>query len=107
MKRFVLPLLDDLLKLSAVYELELIVVDDSSTDGTSLFVRELAKGDRRIRLINRVGRAGLSSAIKEGCLCATGEVLAIMDTDGQHEVSSIFDGVMKLNEKILDFVLNN
>ena len=98
------PLLDDLLNLSAAYELELIVIDDNSTDGTSFFVRELAQRDRRIRLINRVGRAGLSSAIKEGCLCATVEVLAIMDTDGQHEARSIAYGLKKLVEDKLDFV---
>ena len=100
----ILSLLDELLKLSESYEIELIVVDDSSTDGTSSSVRELAQADRRIRLINRLGRAGLSSAIKEGCLCATGEVLAIMDTDGQHEVRSVANGLKKLIEDKLDFV---
>ena len=54
----ILSLLDELLKLSESYEIELIVVDDSSTDGTSSSVRELAQADRRIRLINRLGRAG-------------------------------------------------
>ena len=103
----ILPLLDELLKLSESYEIELIVVDDSSIDGTSSLVRELAKEDRRIRLINRLGRAGLSSAIKEGCLCASGEVLAIMDTDGQHEVSSISKGIKKLIEDKLDFVIGS
>ena len=101
------PLLDDLLKLSDVYELELIVVDDSSPDGTSSLVRELAKEDRRIRLINRFGRAGLSSAIKEGCLCATGEVLVIMDTDGQHEVNSISNAIKRLIDGNLDFVIGS
>ena len=103
----ILTLLDELLNLSNSYEVELIVVDDNSTDGTSSLVRELAKKDRRIRLINRLGRAGLSSAIKEGCLCATGEILAIMDTDGQHEVSSILKGIKKLIEDKLDFVIGS
>ena len=101
------PLIDDLLKLSDAYELELIVVDDSSTDGTSLMVRKLAQRDRRIRLINRVGRAGLSSAIKEGCLCASGDILAIMDTDGQHEVSTISNSIRTLIENELDFVVGS
>ena len=103
-RKNILPLLNELLSLSESYEIELIVVDDSSTDGTSSSVRELAQADRRIRLINRLGRAGLSSAIKEGCLCATGEVLAIMDTDGQHEVRSVANGLKKLIEDKLDFV---
>ena len=101
------PLINDLLKLSNVYELELIFVDDSSTDGTSLMLRELAQMDRRIRFINRVGRTGLSSAIKEGCLCASGEILAIMDTDGQHEVKTISIGIQKLIENRLDFVIGS
>ena len=36
------PLLCELLKLSDLFELELIVVDDNSTDGTLLIVRDLA-----------------------------------------------------------------
>ena len=103
-RKNILILLDKLLKLSNSYEIELIVVDDSSTDGTASAVRELAKKDRRIRLINRLGRAGLSSAIKEGCLCSTGDVLAVMDTDGQHEVKCISNGIKKLMDNKLDFV---
>ena len=103
----ILPLLDELLKLSNLYKLELIVVDDNSTDGTSLLVRELAKKEYRIRLINRLGRAGLSSAIKEGCLCASGDILAIMDTDGQHEVRTISYGIKKIIDDELDFVIGS
>ena len=103
----ILPLLDELLELSDVYELELIVIDDNSTDGTSSLVRERAKKNRRIRLINRLGRSGLSSAIKEGCINATGEVIAIMDTDGQHEVSSIKVAIQKLLDNRLDLVIGS
>ena len=103
----ILPLLDELLELSDVYELELIVIDDNSTDGTSSLVRERAKKNRRIRLINRLGRSGLSSAIKEGCINATGEVIAIMDTDGQHEVSSIKVAIQKLLDYRLDLVIGS
>ncbi len=106
-RKNILPLLDELLELSDVYELELIVIDDNSTDGTSSLVRERAKKDRKIRLINRLGRSGLSSAIKEGCINATGEVIAIMDTDGQHEVSSIKVAIQKLLDNRLDLVIGS
>ena len=56
-RKNILPLLDELLELSDIYKLELIVIDDNSTDGTSSLVRERAKKDRKIRLINRLGRS--------------------------------------------------
>ena len=103
----ILPLLDELLELSDIYELELIVVDDNSTDGTSSLVRERAKKNRKIRLINRLGRSGLSSSIKEGCLNATGEIIAIMDTDGQHEVGAIKIAICNLLANSLDLVIGS
>ena len=52
------------------YQLELVVVDDDSPDGTSELAQQLARQDPRIHLIRRVGRSGLSSAIREGLLAA-------------------------------------
>ncbi len=39
---------------------ELIFVDDDSSDGTAAFVRELSRGEPRVRCVRRVGRRGLS-----------------------------------------------
>ena len=49
---------------------EAIFVDDNSPDGTADAARELARVDRRVRVIQRIGRRGLSSACIEG-MCAT------------------------------------
>lgn len=65
------------------YSYEVIVVDDSSPDGTADTVRELAS-TAPYRLISRPHRAGLSSAVLEGCDRATGEVVVVMDADGSH-----------------------
>ena len=92
-------LIDKLLNLNLSFELELIFIDDNSSDGTGKLIRDYSILDRRIRLINRVGRSGLSSAIKEGCLCASGEIICIMDTDGQHKVEHI--------ENSIDCLINN
>ena len=46
--------------------LEIIVVDDDSPDGTADLVRRKAQSEQRIKLVRRVGRSGLASAIKEG-----------------------------------------
>jgi dolichol-phosphate mannosyltransferase len=64
---------------------EVIVVDDSSPDGTADHVREIAKSDLRIRCIQRVGRRGLSSAVLEGALASAAPMIAVMDGDMQHD----------------------
>lgn len=64
---------------------EVIFVDDASPDGTSEAVRELARVDRRIRLIARHNRRGLSSAVVEGALAGAAPVIGVMDGDLQHD----------------------
>lgn len=64
---------------------EVIFVDDDSPDGTSSAVRELARSDARVRGIRRVRRRGLAGAAIEGMLSASGDVVAIMDGDLQHD----------------------
>jgi dolichol-phosphate mannosyltransferase len=46
---------------------EAVFVDDDSPDGTADAARELARADPRVRVIQRIGRRGLSSACIEGC----------------------------------------
>lgn len=66
-------------------EWEVIFVDDGSTDGTQALIEDLCRTDRRIRLVRRFGRRGLSSAVVEGFLCSTAPVLAVIDGDMQHD----------------------
>ena len=62
---------------------EVVFVDDASPDGTADRVRELARSDRRVRLISRHNRRGLSSAVVEGALAASASIIAVMDGDLQ------------------------
>ncbi len=66
---------------------EVVFVDDASPDGTADAVRRLARQDRRVRLISRHNRRGLASAVVEGALAASGEIIAVMDGDLQHDES--------------------
>jgi dolichol-phosphate mannosyltransferase len=66
-------------------EWEAIFVDDGSSDGTPELVTRIAQDDRRIRLIRRIGRRGLSSAVVEGALASTAPVIAVIDADLQHD----------------------
>ncbi len=100
-------LISQLLSFSDLYELEIIIVDDNSTDGTASFARKLAQKDKRIRLIHRFNRAGLASAIKEGIINATGDFVAVMDSDGQHEPISVKNAIGKLRKEDLDLVIGS
>ncbi len=64
---------------------EAIVVDDDSDDGTAEEARALARGDRRIRVMQRIGRRGLASAAIEGMCATAAPFVAVMDADHQHD----------------------
>lgn len=64
---------------------EAIFVDDASPDGTAQSLRDIACGDRRIRVVERIGRRGLSSACIEGMMATAAPLIAVMDADLQHD----------------------
>ncbi|HYN77293.1 MAG TPA: glycosyltransferase family 2 protein, partial [Lamprocystis sp. (in: g-proteobacteria)] len=64
---------------------EVIFVDDNSPDGTAALVRAVARQDPRVRIVQRIGRRGLSTACIEGMLASAAPYLAVMDGDLQHD----------------------
>ena len=64
---------------------EMIFVDDDSPDGTASLVRDTARSDYRVRILQRIGRRGLSSACIEGMLASSAPVIAVIDADLQHD----------------------
>jgi len=64
---------------------EVLVVDDDSPDGTAAHLAEVFRGDPAVRIAVRRGERGLASAIYHGLQAARGEVLAVMDADGNHD----------------------
>jgi dolichol-phosphate mannosyltransferase len=101
------PIVDELLPLENGFDLEILFVDDDSADGTAERVRQLARDHPAVRLIRRVGRSGLSSAIKEGILDATGDLVVVMDCDGQHEPATIASAIETLQASGADLVLGS
>ena len=96
--------IQSLLSLTSHRAIEILVVDDDSRDGTADLVRQLARQDPRIRIIQRVGRSGLASAIKEGLIAAIHPIAVVMDSDGQHEPSAVLEAVRCLEAGGFDLV---
>jgi len=70
---------------------EALFVDDNSRDGTADVVREIAKSDPRIRVIQRIGRRGLASAAIEGMCATAAPYVAVMDADHQHDPALLLE----------------
>jgi dolichol-phosphate mannosyltransferase len=88
-------------------EWEVVFVDDDSPDGTADLVRRLARGNRRVRVLHRIGRRGLSSACIEGMLSSAAPYLAVMDADLQHDEALLPQMLGLLREDAADLVVGS
>jgi dolichol-phosphate mannosyltransferase len=84
---------------------EVIFVDDHSPDHTADAVRALALSNPRVRIIERVGRRGLSSACIEGMMASPAPYLAVMDADMQHDETVLPEMLRLLQSENLDIVV--
>src|SRR5947208_16933006 len=72
---------------AAAPEVEVLVIDDDSPDGTGVLADQLAVRDPRVHVLHRTGKAGLGAAYLAGFqwgLDRGYEVLVEMDDDGSH-----------------------
>lgn len=86
---------------------ELIFVDDDSPDRTASRVYQIARTDRRVRCIHRIGRRGLSSACIEGMLASPAPYIAVMDADLQHDESILPKMLGLLTSQKADLVVGS
>lgn len=99
------PLLDALEVALQGTAWEVIFVDDNSPDGTADYIREIAAVDRRIRILERIGRRGLSSACIEGMLASSAQYIAVMDGDLQHDEHILEKMLATMKSGHLDIVV--
>ncbi|MEO6248316.1 MAG: polysaccharide deacetylase family protein [Sphingomicrobium sp.] len=68
--------------------IEVIVIDDGSTDATSAVVGEHFAGDDRVRLLT-IANGGKANALNQGLALASGEIVVALDADTQFETRTI------------------
>jgi glycosyltransferase involved in cell wall biosynthesis len=86
-----------------IRELEVVVVDDGSRDGTAARVRAHAD----VRLIEHPVNRGYGAALKTGFNAATGDLLAFLDADGTYPPESFPTLCLAIEEHDADLIIGS
>ena len=86
--------------------LEVVVVDDSSTDGTADIARDAARGDTRVRVVRNpalpTGWFGKQWACATGARIAHGEILQFTDADTVHAPDLVTRSINAMQDTAAD-----
>jgi glycosyltransferase involved in cell wall biosynthesis len=77
--------------------LEIILVNDGSTDGSEELCHKYAMSDSRVKIIDQTNQ-GVVAAKKKGVLAATGEFIGYVDSDDYIELD-YFENMLRLQEE--------
>jgi glycosyltransferase involved in cell wall biosynthesis len=97
------PLIDRIYQELGNYEMEIIFVDDGSTDATAEEIRQMT--GTVVKLIRLNKNYGQSAALSAGIDHATGDYIVTMDGDLQNDPADIAHMLTKLKSEKLDLVV--
>jgi glycosyltransferase involved in cell wall biosynthesis len=84
-------------------DLELIAVNDGSTDGSGEILDALAAQDRRIQVLHQTNQ-GKTAALRNGFQRSRGDVVIIQDADLEYDPAEIFHVVQPILQNQADVV---
>lgn len=87
--------------------LELIIVDDCSTDNSYSIVQDLEKKHSEIKVIHHEKNSGKGAALRSGFKEATGDYVAIQDADLEYDPKDLKKLIVPLVEGKADVVLGS
>lgn len=79
-------------------DIELIIVDDNSTDNTLEVVKRYLEGEENVKILKNQNSKGVSGARNFGMQNATGEYIAFLDSDDEYLPNHIEDSVQVLEQ---------
>lgn len=90
--------------LAVPYLLEVIIVDDCSTDRSADLARQLAEKDPRVRVISHPRNAGKTASLKTGFALTSGEIVIVQDADLEYDPAEICDVIQPILDGHADVV---
>ena len=87
-------------------DIEIILVDDGSKDGSGLLCDEWCKKDSRIQVVHKIN-GGLSSARNAGLKVASGKYVGFVDSDDDIDLEMYEKMFRAIEEYHVDFVMSD
>ena len=90
----------------SLQDIEIICVDDGSTDSSATILKEYSAKDSRIQIITQIN-GGAGKARNTGLKVATGKYLSFLDSDDFFEANMLEDAWQEAEKYQADFVVFN
>jgi glycosyltransferase involved in cell wall biosynthesis len=97
--------LDKLLKVPCL--LEVIIVDDCSTDTTPQVADDLTRAHSQVRCVRHEKNAGKTAALRTGFALTTGDIVIVQDADLEYDPSDIYGVIRPILEGHADVVFGS
>ena len=93
-------------------DVDIVIVDDSSPDGTGEIVKSIIKdnNDDRVKLLTRKDKLGLGKAYVNGfkvCIESKYDIICQMDADLSHDPEALLDLIEPVKEGGVDLVIGS
>ena len=87
----------------SLQDIEIICINDGSTDGSADILKNFAQEDSRFRIIQKEN-AGYGAALNDGLRAATGEYIGIVESDDKVDASMYEELYTAARKQQVDFV---
>src|SRR3990172_1844208 len=99
--------LDRILSRKFGLELELVIVNDASTDGSIKLIEKFAAKDKRIKVLENDRNLGKSQSVKKGILATTGDLVVINDADLEYDPGDLHSFIERFQNSDVDVIYGN
>ena len=94
----------DSIRVQTLKEIEIICINDGSTDGSSIVINDFANRDSRFKVINQKNQ-GAALARNNGIVHAQGKYLSILDADDFFDPDMLLKAFVRAEETSADILL--